>query len=122
MAQSPSGFAPAFSTSLSYALNKFRSSTKITAKELRNAVPKFERTCWANIVGRAGWPMIPVWTAGSLALYTLASMQGVSILANAKHNRGVAAVSIDHLKLALCLTRCRKHNTSMIPLETGVRT
>jgi len=42
--------------------------------------------------------MRPDWTAESLALYTQATLQGAFILAKAKHNREVAAASIDHLR------------------------
>ena len=42
--------------------------------------------------------MHPDWTAESLALYTQATIQGAFILAKAKHNREVAAASIDHLR------------------------
>ena len=42
--------------------------------------------------------MHPDWTAESLALYTQATLQGAFILAKAKHNREVAAASIDHLR------------------------
>jgi TetR/AcrR family transcriptional regulator, transcriptional repressor for nem operon len=42
--------------------------------------------------------MQPDWTAESLALYTQATIQGAFILAKAKHNREVAAASIDHLR------------------------
>ena len=42
--------------------------------------------------------MLPDWTAESLALYTQATLQGAFILAKAKHNREVAAASIDHLR------------------------
>jgi TetR/AcrR family transcriptional repressor of nem operon len=42
--------------------------------------------------------MRPEWTAESLALYTQATLQGAFILAKAKHNREVAAASIDHLR------------------------
>jgi TetR/AcrR family transcriptional repressor of nem operon len=38
------------------------------------------------------------WTAESLALYIQAAIQGAFILAKAKHNREVAAASIDHLR------------------------
>ena len=38
------------------------------------------------------------WTAESLALYTQATLQGAFILAKAKHNREVAAATIDHLR------------------------
>jgi TetR/AcrR family transcriptional repressor of nem operon len=42
--------------------------------------------------------MLPDWTAESLALYTQATLQGAFILAKAKHNREVAAATIDHLR------------------------
>ena len=42
--------------------------------------------------------MHPDWTAESLALYTQATLQGAFILAKAKHNREVAAATIDHLR------------------------
>src|ERR1700678_4420617 len=42
--------------------------------------------------------MLPDWTAESLALYTQAALQGAFILAKAKHNREVAAATIDHLR------------------------
>ena len=42
--------------------------------------------------------MHPDWTAESLALYTQATIQGAFILAKAKHNREVAAATIDHLR------------------------
>jgi TetR/AcrR family transcriptional repressor of nem operon len=52
--------------------------------------------------------MHPDWTAESLALYTQATIQGAFILAKAKHNREVAAASIDHLRryLELLFRRC----------------
>ena len=42
--------------------------------------------------------MHPDWTAESLALYAQATIQGAFILAKAKHNREVAAATIDHLR------------------------
>src|ERR1700724_494490 len=42
--------------------------------------------------------LLPDWTAESLALYTQATLQGAFILAKAKHNREVAAATIDHLR------------------------
>ena len=42
--------------------------------------------------------MHPDWTAESLALYTQATLQGAFILAKAKHNREVAAATVDHLR------------------------
>jgi TetR/AcrR family transcriptional repressor of nem operon len=51
--------------------------------------------------------MRPEWTAESLALYTQATIQGAFILAKAKHNRDVAAATLDHLRhyLELLFTR-----------------
>jgi TetR/AcrR family transcriptional repressor of nem operon len=40
----------------------------------------------------------PPWTAGSLALYTQAVLQGAFILAKAKHSANVAADCVDHLR------------------------
>jgi TetR/AcrR family transcriptional regulator, transcriptional repressor for nem operon len=55
--------------------------------------------------------MYPDWTAESLALYTQATIQGAFILAKAKHNREVAAASIDHLRHYLELLFDRRSGT-----------
>jgi TetR/AcrR family transcriptional repressor of nem operon len=62
--------------------------------------------------------MHPDWTAESLALYTQATIQGAFILAKAKHNREVAAASIDHLRRYLELLFNKRSGT---PLQKMAR-
>jgi TetR/AcrR family transcriptional regulator, transcriptional repressor for nem operon len=57
--------------------------------------------------------MHPDWTAESLALYTQATIQGAFILAKAKHNREVAAASIDHLQRYLELLFNKRSGTAL---------
>jgi TetR/AcrR family transcriptional repressor of nem operon len=57
--------------------------------------------------------MHPDWTAESLALYTQATIQGAFILAKAKHNREVAAASIDHLRRYLELLFNKRSSTAL---------
>ncbi len=57
--------------------------------------------------------MHPDWTAESLALYTQATIQGAFILAKAKHNREVAAASIDHLRRYLKLLFNKRSGTAL---------
>jgi TetR/AcrR family transcriptional regulator, transcriptional repressor for nem operon len=57
--------------------------------------------------------MHPDWTAESLALYTQATIQGAFILAKAKHNREVAAASIDHLRRYLELLFNKRSATAL---------
>jgi TetR/AcrR family transcriptional repressor of nem operon len=53
------------------------------------------------------------WTAESLSLYTQATIQGAFILAKAKHNREVAAASIDHLRRYLELLFNKRSGTAL---------
>jgi TetR/AcrR family transcriptional repressor of nem operon len=53
------------------------------------------------------------WTAESLALYIQATLQGAFILAKAKHNREVAAATIDHLRRYLELLFNQPSNTRL---------
>jgi len=55
----------------------------------------------------------PDWTAESLALYAQATIQGAFILAKAKHNREVAAASIDHLRRYLELLFNKRSDTAL---------
>ena len=57
--------------------------------------------------------MHPDWTAESLALYTQATLQGAFILAKAKHNREVAAATIDHLRRYLELLFNRRSGAAL---------
>jgi TetR/AcrR family transcriptional regulator, transcriptional repressor for nem operon len=57
--------------------------------------------------------MHPDWTAESLALYTQATIQGAFILAKAKHNREVAATSLDHLRRYLELLFDKRSGTAL---------
>jgi TetR/AcrR family transcriptional repressor of nem operon len=57
--------------------------------------------------------MHPDWTAESLALYTQATIQGAFILAKAKHNREVAAASIDQLRRYLELLFNQRSGTAL---------
>jgi TetR/AcrR family transcriptional regulator, transcriptional repressor for nem operon len=57
--------------------------------------------------------MHPDWTAESLALYTQATIQGAFILAKAKHNREVAAATIDHLRRYLELLFNKRSGTTL---------
>jgi TetR/AcrR family transcriptional repressor of nem operon len=55
--------------------------------------------------------MRPDWTAESLALYTQATIQGAFI--QAKHNREVAAATIDHLRRYLELLFNKRSSTAL---------
>src|SRR5580704_19270487 len=57
--------------------------------------------------------LLPDWTAESLALYTQATLQGAFILAKAKHNREVAAATIDHLRRYLELLFNQRSATAL---------
>ncbi len=57
--------------------------------------------------------MRPDWTAESLALYTQVTLQGAFILAKAKHNREVAAASVDHLRRYLKLLFSKRPRTAL---------
>ena len=61
--------------------------------------------------------MRPDWTAESLALYTQATLQGAFILAKAKHNREVAAASINHLRRYLELLFNKRSGTALKRME-----
>jgi len=61
--------------------------------------------------------MHPDWTAESLALYAQATIQGAFILAKAKHNRDVAAASIDHLRRYLELLFKKRSDTALPRME-----
>ncbi len=72
--------------------------------------PAIREACGKHIVGHAGMIEADIseamrkygihagWTAGSLALYTQAVIQGAFILAKAKHGPQVAVDCLDHLR------------------------
>ena len=65
--------------------------------------------------------MHPDWTAESLALYTQATLQGAFILAKAKHNREVAAATIDHMRRYLELLFNQRSDTPPQKMERPQR-
>jgi TetR/AcrR family transcriptional repressor of nem operon len=65
--------------------------------------------------------MHPDWTAESLALYAQATLQGAFILAKAKHNREVAAATIDHLRRYLELLFNQRSDTPLQKMERPQR-
>jgi TetR/AcrR family transcriptional regulator, transcriptional repressor for nem operon len=77
------------------------------ARSITNHVAKLEEDI-REAIGKHR--ISPSWTAGSLALYTQAVLQGAFIIAKAKDNAKDAAACVDHLRryVELLFNRPRK--------------
>src|SRR5580704_2025038 len=112
-------------TMLTGALPDFTCLAGTMVQEVYDTHPAIREACNRSISGHAATlqadiedamrqrALLPDWTAESLALYTQATLQGAFILAKAKHNREVAAATIDHLRRYLELLFNQRSATAL---------